>query len=177
MPNILQTDICCSRPPEDPNYTICFPAQQLIPGDTTEANPFYDFTNEVSYWTYIIQIDDGGPVTPDLSHWVLQICPELTEDDLVVEISIDGGLTFTPINQFEVLAIDPPTGIEDVLKIEREQDKGTTVIYRITISDPDFFNLAAEPATLGIDFLILIKVLLWKNHLLIRYIERFAQFQ
>lgn len=66
--------ICCSNPINPPNYTVCFPEQQIIPSGLIEANPFYDFADRISYWTYTIEIDPDG--IPDLSHWVLQICPD-----------------------------------------------------------------------------------------------------
>lgn len=94
--------LCCSNPSAEPNYTICFPDQQIIPGGALAANPFYDFNARVSYWTYTIEIDAGGSVIKDLSNWVLQICPELKAEDLTVEFSQDGQ-TFIPISQIEVL--------------------------------------------------------------------------
>ncbi len=150
--NMLRQDICCSQPPADPNYTVCFPAQQVIPGGLIRANPFYDVTNEQSFWTYTIQIDQApGPGFTDLSHWVLQVCPELTEDDFVVEVSENGGaFQVIPPDEIEVLAVDPPTGVTNVLKIDRGQPKGTTFTYRITITDSAFYNLAAEPGTVAI---------------------------
>lgn len=141
--------LCCSNPATEPNYTICFPDQQVIPGGMLEANPFYDFNSRVSYWTYTIEIDSGGSEIKDLSNWVLQICPELSVDDLKVEISQDGQ-TFIPITDIEVLGVDPPSGVRNVLKINRAQLKGTTLIYRISIIDNNLFDLAGESGTIGI---------------------------
>jgi|GEM_PF-5057480 len=144
--------ICCSNPTVPPNYTVCFPSTQVIPNGSTQANPYYDFAARISYWTYTIEISPAGPELKDLSYWVLQICPDrnLTAQDFVVEISTDGGINFFPISEIEVLTVDPPTGVQNVLKIERAQDKGTTVIYRIAIIDPAFFDLAAEAGTIAI---------------------------
>lgn len=141
--------ICCSNPGLAPNYTVCFPDQQTIPGGVTAANPFYDFDARESFWTYTIEIDPGGPEIKDLSNWVLQICPKLTVKDFVVEISQDGQ-TFIPITHIEVVGVDPPSGVLNVLKINRAQKKGTTLIYRIKIINPTFFNLAGQPGTIAI---------------------------
>jgi len=144
--------ICCSNPAVPPNYTVCFPSTQVIPDGSTQVNPYYDFAAQISYWTYSIEISPAGPELKDLSHWVLQICPDdnLTAQDFLVDISINGGASFFPIAEIEVLAVDPTTGVQNVLKIDRAQDKGTTIIYRIAIIDPAFFNLAAGAGTIAI---------------------------
>lgn len=144
--------ICCSNPTIPPNYTVCFPSTQVIPNGSTEANPYYDFAAQISYWTYTIEISPAGPALKDLSHWVLQICPDrnLTVQDFRVDISTNGGINFFPISDLEVLTVDPTTGVQNVLKINRGQNKGTTVIYRIAIVDPAFFNLAAGAGTIAI---------------------------
>lgn len=143
--------ICCSNPTTDPNYTVCFPDQQVIPGGATQANPYYDFTNQISYWTYTIEIDPAGPELRDLSHWVLQVCrdSDITVNSFSVAISAD-GTNFTPISEIQVLRIDPTTGITNVLKIDRAQIKGTTLYYRIAIIDPNFFDLAPQPGIIAI---------------------------
>jgi hypothetical protein len=155
---LRQEDICCSQPPADPNYTVCFPAQQATPVGIRE-NPFYYFAARRSYWTYTIQIDGDGGQISDLSHWDLQICQALANQgdpgDFTVEVSTD-GVTYSPFSGvLEVLpgddpSLNPPVAVTGLLKIDFEnegQATGTTVFYRITILDPVFFDLAAEPGT------------------------------
>ena len=155
---IQQNQVCCSQPAADPNYTVCFPAQQVIPDGTTRENPFYDFSNQKSYWTYEIQID-SAPQFPDLSHWDIEMCEELIEqeqeDDFIVERKDNGE--FTVITDIDVLSdgdpsIPPTQGPAPIplLKIDDNQLTGTTVIYRITIQDPEFFNVASEAGTIAI---------------------------
>lgn len=152
-----QNDICCSQPPLDPNYTVCFPDQQIIPTSMTPvANPFYDVANTQSFWTYTIQIDGPNGIA-DLSHWNIAMCEDLLEaavdnedDFFIVEVSEDGGATFDNITAIiEALpggdpSLAPPFNTVPVLKIGLEQPAGTTWIYRITIIDDNFFDLAAE---------------------------------
>ncbi len=155
-----QGEICCSQPPDPAlNYTVCFPAQQVIPGGLTRANPFYDVANQRSYWTYTIQIDPGpGQLITNMSHWDLQICSLLAAqqdpNDFNVEVSAD-GVNYVPVPSWDVLPGGdpsipgpPPPVVPDVLKINQGQTKGTTMFYRITILDPAFFDLAAEPGTI-----------------------------
>lgn len=151
MKEAMFMPICCSNPITTPNYTVCFPDSQVIPGGSTQANPYYDFTNQVSYWTYTIDIDSGGSEIKDLSHWVLQICPDraITTGSFTAAISTD-GTNFTPISEIKVEAIDPPTGVTNVLKINRGQNTGTLLYYRIAIVDPDYFNLAPGPGIIAI---------------------------
>jgi len=151
MKEAMFMSICCFNPTTTPNYTVCFPVQQVIPGGATQANPYYDFTNQISYWTYTIEIDPAGPELKDLSHWVLQVCrdSDITVNSFSVAISTD-GTNFTPISEIQVLRIDPTTGITNVLKIDRAQLKGTTLYYRIAIVDPNFFDLAPQPGIIAI---------------------------
>lgn len=154
-------DICCSSPTAEPNYTICFPETQYIPGRLTPTvNPYYDFINKKSYWTYFIQIDEGaeGNIS-DLSHWDIQMCPDLTcrkdPSDFYVEYSTDGiNYIPVPVENIEVFCNDPgdksipypdSNGLPYVLKINQSQDKGSTVYYRITILNDSFFDLAPDP--------------------------------
>jgi len=160
MPDNLVNGRCCSRPEAEPNYTICFPDTQIIPDETIQNNPFYDFENEESYWTYIIQIDEPteSPANiTDLSHWNIQMCCPLIEnedeDDFTVEISRDGGETFVEHEDIEIRpGGDPPIGgVECILKIDEvEQPTGETWIYRITIHNPEYFDLAAEEGTVEV---------------------------
>lgn len=141
--------ISCSNPATPPSYNLTFPDTQVIPSSEIKSNPFYDFTANKSYWTYIIDIDSSSELN-DLSYWVLQICPEITVEELSVEVSTDGGDSFIPVLDIEVLGVDPPTGVFSVLKINRPQNRGTTNIYRIEINSPTFYDLAAQSGTIAI---------------------------
>lgn len=144
---LRQNDTCCILPTGDPNYTVCFPSTQTLPGGIPGApNPTYNFGLQESYWTYEISVDEQ----PAVSQWFLQICTELAareeKDDFKVELSVDGGANFSNVASFDV-NVAPQFGIPETansLQIQRGIPQGETYIFRITIKNPTYFDLAAE---------------------------------
>jgi len=151
--------VCCGQPAND-LYTVCFPDQQVLPGGELADNPFYDFEQQISYWTYTIQIAANGPTVTDLSHWNLQMCEQLLDEArenesnfFSAQVSENGGAFIDITGTLEALpngdpSLDAPFNAIPVLKFEREQPKGTTFTYRLAIISPTYFNLAAQLGTI-----------------------------
>ena len=147
MKDLLRPTICCSQA----GYTLCFPDTQIIPNGTTQSNPFYDFVDQQSFWTYTIQLSESAN---SFQQFAVQICSELAartdKNDFKVERSDDNGVTFTNINGFQVSTHDNLTGLDNVIRINESGNPGTFTIFRITILNPNFFNLAPEAGSLVI---------------------------
>ena len=155
---------CCSMN----GYQVCFPTTQEV-NSVNKSNPYYNFNEKKSFWTYTIQIDTNQS---DLSHWNLAMCGPFIQkirdqiDDQEIDVNIldffqveikKEGEEFTEITNLEELpGGDPsiqPINLHNipVLKIENPQSAdGQTYIYRIIIKDEEYFNLAAEPGMVPI---------------------------
>lgn len=131
------------------SITISFPAKQIIPNGTCQDNPFYDTVNQRSFWSYTIETTAG---IDRFEHWALQICGALAarkdKKDFSIDFSDDGGTSFTAVNGFLVTPNDNLTGLTNAIRINESQGATSCRIYRITILNPDFFNLEADPGTL-----------------------------
>ena len=155
---------CCTQY----GYRVCFPPTQEV-NDVNRSNPYYDFSEQKSIWTYNIHIDCNER---DLSHWNLAMCGQFLQevrdqiddenlninilDFFQVEVKPEGG-EFTEITNLEELpGGDPsiwPVNVHNipVLRIDHCQPANNiTYIYRITIKHSEYFKLAAEPGIVPI---------------------------
>jgi len=131
MDNFLRANVCGTQS----GYTVCFPATQKLADNTTQINPYYDFSAQQSVWTYTFTIDTGSK---KFNHWQLGICSSIEDkDDFTIERSDDGGTTFSSISGFQILTAG-------YLRINESGNPDTSIIFRITIVNSSYYNLAAE---------------------------------
>jgi len=104
-----------------------------------------------SVWTYTIQLTDTAN---SFQHFAIQLCSvfasEGSKSDFTVERSDDNGTTFTNVNGFQLFTTDNLMNLTNDLRINESGNPGTFTIFRITILNASFFNLAAEAGTVAI---------------------------
>lgn len=129
--------------------TVCFPAKQIIPDGTYQDNPFYDIIHQRSFWSYSIA---AASEAKGFEHWALPICSQLAtrknKQDFSIEFSDNNGASFKAVKDYKVTTHENLINFSNYIRINESQAPGTCFLYRITIQNPDFFNLEAEPGSI-----------------------------
>jgi len=93
-------DICVPAPPPPP---VECPEDELL--ETEEGNSYLiEFVQSNGTWCYDVTVQPGSQ---DLSHWVLELCEDITESD-ISNVTSDGD----PVD-FEI-GTDPQTGVNGI---------------------------------------------------------------
>ena len=128
-------NLCCC--PSQNGITVTQPLCQVLPDGSTVTNPCFNVNDNISYWSYkfITNCDQG---TNGISGFVIPICENIPENDIIVEEKIDGCGEFTEVafelnNSFNNYG-DAPVGF-NFLKVENTDryDVGVCVLYRVSI--------------------------------------------
>lgn len=140
MNNLLRANVCGTQA----GYTVCFPSAQKIADGTTQVNPYYDFLNKQSVWTYTFSVASDSK---KFEHWQLWICPLLgalgNKADFKIERSDDNGSSWKIINGFQVK--------NTYIEIDESGDPDAFIIFRITILNPNYYILAAEAGIIVVE--------------------------
>lgn len=144
-PCIPYENICCC-PPQN-GITATQPQCQILPNGDSVTNPCFQVANNVSYWTYKF-ITNCAQGTNGISSFVIPVCENIPENDIIVEEKIDGCGVFQEV-EFEIAKSfenfgSAPEGF-NFLKVETDDryDVGVCVLYRLSIGGN--FPVAIEP--------------------------------
>lgn len=138
-------NLCCCPPIN--GISVMQPKCQLLPpgfcgeAQTVSNNPCHCQANDTSFWTFKFFTDCAGGSTNAISHFVIPICEDITEDDVRVFLKVDtcGSFTQVPAAAIDIKKEFQQHGIApdffNWLKVDNTGlfEKGVCVTYLIAI--------------------------------------------